>query len=231
MSLPRNDVELARAAIEGGADALKVHLNVHHHASGTLFRTWREERDVIRRIVSQANVPVGIVPGAQTMASDEELSEIAAAGIDFWDAFVHHALPRMLERNDLGCMMAVNFQFPLERAALVGQLGARVIEASIVPPDEYTSPLTAHDLVSYRVLAEHAAPTPIVIPSQRRYLPRDVPHLQRAGARGIVIGAVVTGHDAHSLRDATRAFRTEIDRMSLGRAVPPLDTSPRVEVA
>ena len=36
-SLPRNDPELARAALAGGADVLKVHLNVTHNASGVRF--------------------------------------------------------------------------------------------------------------------------------------------------------------------------------------------------
>lgn len=216
VSLPRNDVELARAAAEAGADALKVHLNVHHHASGTLFGSWETEREVITRIVDEAGIPVGVVPGAQDIAEDDELAEMAALGIDFWDTFVHHAPTRLLTRRDMGCMMAVNYQFPLERASLVAQLGARVIEASIVPPEEYGSILTARDLVNYTVLVRHAGDTPVVIPSQRKMIPGDVPPLKRAGARGIVIGAIVTGHDPTSLAHATREFRRAIDLMELG---------------
>lgn len=215
VSLPHNTEELAAAAVEAGADALKVHLNVHHHASGTLFGTWEEERDVITRIVRTAGVPVGIVPGAQTIASDEDMADIAKIGVDFWDTFVHHAPTRLLDRTDLGCMMAVNYQFPLERAHLVSRIGARVIEASIIPPEEYGSTLTARDLVSYAVLCEAAAPTPVVIPSQRKFTPGDLGHLRKAGARGIVIGAVVTGHDVDSLGHATREFRRAIDLMAL----------------
>ena len=33
VSLPSNDLELAKAALEGGADAVKVHCNVWHRAS------------------------------------------------------------------------------------------------------------------------------------------------------------------------------------------------------
>ena len=37
VSLPENSLELALAAVEGGADALKVHCGVKHKASGVEF--------------------------------------------------------------------------------------------------------------------------------------------------------------------------------------------------
>ncbi|MBM3463855.1 MAG: hypothetical protein FJX76_17300, partial [Armatimonadetes bacterium] len=175
VSLPRNDVALARAAEEAGADAMKVHLNVHHHASGTHYGTWPQERDTILRIRDAVGIPLGVVPGAEVIAEDHELAEMAAAGIDFWDCFLHHTPARLLRRSDMTCMMAVNFQFPLERAAHVPAVGARVIEASIVPSEEYGAPLNARDLVNYRELCANAVPTPVMIPSQRKYTPQDVP--------------------------------------------------------
>jgi hypothetical protein len=214
VSLPRNEAELARAACTAGADAIKVHLNVHHHASGTLYGPWAQEREQIQAVLEAATVPVGVVPGADTVATDPEMAEMARLGIDFWDAFVHHAPPRLLDRSDMGCMMAVNYAFPLEHAGLVGQLGAKVIEASIVPPEEYGSKLVASDLVRYQRLARSAAPTPIVIPTQRSIQPGDIPHLWRAGARGIVIGAIVTGPDAAGVARATADFRAAIDRLA-----------------
>jgi len=215
VSLPRNEVALARAAQDGGADAMKVHLNVEHRASGTVYRSWSEERDAILKILKAVEVPVGVVPGAEVLATDDELAEMARAGIDFWDAFLHHTPTRLLRREDMGCMMAVNYQFPLERAAGVPAAGARVIEASIVPPEEYGTPLSARDLVSYRELCRNAAPTPVMIPSQRCLQPEDVPHLAAAGARGVVLGAIVTGHTPESLRACVSEFRRAIDLMAL----------------
>ncbi len=229
VSLPRNEVALARAAMDGGADAIKVHLNVHHHASGTHFRGWAEEQKTIRAILEAVDIPVGVVPGAETIAPEEDLDALAAAGVDFWDTFAHHALTRLLARRDMGCMMAVNYQFPLEQAADLVALGAQVIEASIIPSAEYGSPLTARDLVSYRALTRAAAGTPVVIPSQRRYQPADVPFFKRAGARGLVIGAIVTGADADSLRQATSEFRRAIDMAAL--ADDELDIAPPVSAS
>jgi hypothetical protein len=37
VSLPRNDLDLANAAVAGGAQGIKVHLNGYHRASGVVF--------------------------------------------------------------------------------------------------------------------------------------------------------------------------------------------------
>ena len=62
VSLPRNDRDLARAAIDSGADLLKVHVNVHHRASGTAFGSLQEEMDRLNAILD-LHVPTGLVVG------------------------------------------------------------------------------------------------------------------------------------------------------------------------
>ena len=61
-----------------------------------------------------------------------------------------------------------------------------------------------------------------MIPTQRAIRPYDLPFLARTGARGLVIGAIVTGHEPESVQEATAAFRRAID------ALPPreLDRAP-----
>jgi len=73
VSLPENDPETAIAVQEAGADAIKVHLNCHHRASGTHFGPWQSERQRIGDIPSILQIPVGIVPGAETVASLAEM--------------------------------------------------------------------------------------------------------------------------------------------------------------
>ena len=90
-SLPRNDVEMARAALRGGAGGLKVHINVEHFASGTRFGPLVEERDAIARIVEAARAvgaSVGVVPGTRAnFASPEDFAELRAIGVDYFDAY------------------------------------------------------------------------------------------------------------------------------------------------
>ncbi len=89
VSLPANSPELARAAAEGGADALKVHLHVRHGASGTQFGSLAEERGSLEKILA-LGLPTGIVPGAgDRLPTREEMQALAAMGVDFFDFYVH----------------------------------------------------------------------------------------------------------------------------------------------
>ena len=65
-ALPRNDLALAEAALEGGAQAVKVHCNVWHRASGNTFGTFAENRTFLRELIALCgDVPVGLVPGGE----------------------------------------------------------------------------------------------------------------------------------------------------------------------
>ena len=48
VSLPSNNLGLAKAALEGGADAVKVHCNVWHRASGHTFGTYEENKAFLK---------------------------------------------------------------------------------------------------------------------------------------------------------------------------------------
>lgn len=62
-SIPQNNYELAKAAWEAGADAIKVHINIWHRASGNSFGSLEENREVFEKILKDSPVPVGIVAG------------------------------------------------------------------------------------------------------------------------------------------------------------------------
>ena len=91
-------------------------------------------------------------------------------------------------------------------------LGVNVIESSIIPRDLYRSPLNLEDVARYRRLAQ-CSKMPILIPTQKAIKPHQVGSLQRAGAAGITIGAVVTGLEKNSLAEATAAFSEAIEAL------------------
>src|SRR5688572_14580367 len=93
VSLPKNDPKLARAAVESGAECLKVHINCHHYASGTTFHSWKEERSVIREVLAAVDVPVGIVTGEETQPDADDLADIQSQRFDFWDLFARFTPP------------------------------------------------------------------------------------------------------------------------------------------
>jgi hypothetical protein len=211
VSLPANDVELARAAIRGGAQGLKVHINVAHFASGTRFGSFEEEKGNLARIVEIADGrPVGIVPGAtnegeHNFASEAEFEALAQLGIDFFDAYPADAPAWTLSQPHLDVMLAAPHGATLDEICALQSVGMVLCEASILAHESYGQPLNAADVARYRVLCDSLR-VPVMVPSQKKVTPRDLPALQDAGARALLIGAIVTGRDAAGIEAATRSF-------------------------
>lgn len=212
VSLPKNRVDLALAAVEGGAEILKVHLNCHHFASDTRFGSWRDERPVLREILDAVKVPVGIVTGEETQPSAAEWAELADFGFDFWDLFARYTAPGCFDVSRLGRMVAVDDSWTAEMVQDMVKLGVDVFEASIIPRTQYRTTLNLVDLTRYAALSR-AAGVPIMVPSQKAVRPDEVGWLRRVGASGITIGAIVTGLELESLREATASFRAAIDAL------------------
>ena len=208
VSLPSNELELAQAARAGGADALKVHINVHHHASDTHFGTLAEERDALEQIVG-VGLPVGIVPGTDTtMASLQEMQELDQMGIDFFDAYVHHMPAAMLQMETrMSRMLALSCQQSNRDFTLAACAGrCDMIEASIIEPEGYSDPLTVADLCDYGRICQAYPDISVLVPTQRRIAADELPLLCEVGVRGVIIGAVVTGQQAATIETVTSEF-------------------------
>jgi hypothetical protein len=210
VSLPANSPHLAHAAAEGGADALKVHLHVTHQASGTRFGSLDEERSNLEKILA-LGLPTGVVPGgADSIASQEELSQLAAMGIDFCDLFLHHMPAWIASFEGLTRAAAIDRATDLEALPHCEAHGIEMIEAAIVPPEGYGQPLHLADLIAYRRIRQ-ATSLPIIVPTERAIRPEEVPLLtQQVGTNAIMIGAVVTGRDPDTLRAATQRFASAL---------------------
>ncbi len=215
VSLPRNEPELAQAAKAGGADVLKVHINVHHHASNTHFGSLAEERLALKEILD-VGLPVGIVPGAdEAMASRQDMLDLDQMGIDFFDAYVHQMPAWMLQmETGMSRMLALSCQ-QWHTDFSLGPCAARcdLIEASIIEPEGYGEPMTVADLCDYGRICRSYPEIPVFVPTQRRITPDELPMLQEMGVRGIIIGAVVTGHEATTIEQVTHEFADALHRL------------------
>lgn len=206
VSLPSNSRPLAEAAAEGGADALKVHINLHHAASGTHFGGLEEERGNLEGILA-LGLPTGIVPGAaDRVPSPQEMGALAEMGMDFFDMFIT-TMPAWLTRfSAMTRVGAVDQGVSPEAVGELAALGLEMIEAAVVPTEGYGRPLCVADLIRYRRLRA-ATKLPIIVPTERALTPDDVPLLvNEIGLDAIMIGAVVTGREPRSLARATRLF-------------------------
>ena len=205
VSLPQNEPELALAAMDGGADALKVHLNVTHEASGTRFGTLDEERDRLEAILA-IGLPVGIVPGVTgSLPSRSEMDKLARMGVDFFDLYDHDMPAWMTNFESMTRTIAASDRTPLSAIAQLERLGFEMLEGAIIPHEGYGLPLSVADLMNYQRLRT-ATNLPIIVPTQRAIEPDDLPSLLRIGIDALMIGAIVTGRTPDSLRRATSEF-------------------------
>jgi len=209
VSLPRNDVELARAAVSAGADALKVHVNVHHRASGTRFGSLDDEEAALGAVLD-LGLPTGIVPGEDAMVTPSELPRLQRFA--FLDAYVHR-LPLFLYDAGVPVVPAVPHDYPAERFASLATLPGAWLEAALVAPDGYGRDPVAADLAAYALLAG-ATSRRLIVPTQRRIRPDDLGrYFAIPGVWAIMIGAVVAGRTARSIGETTAAFRQSLDRL------------------
>lgn len=191
VSLPRHDMALAKAACECGVDFVKVHANVHHKASGTHFGSWNEERAIIQEIVAGVKIPVGLMPGAETTVTPEEMQQAIDIGIDFFDIYDFH-MPCWMLHLPIGKMIAVGEHFSLSEVEALEGLGMDFLEASIVSSALYRAPLVVKDLTHYELLAS-TCKKPVLVPSQKRIEPSHVGQLKQIGVQGIILGTISIG--------------------------------------
>ncbi len=206
VSLPQNSPELARAAADGGADALKVHINVRHEASGTKFGSLAEERGNLEAILA-VNLPTGIVPGtAECLPSRDDMRQLATMGVDFFDLYVHDMPAWMSRLEGMTRTAAIGPDTPLETVPFLSHLGFQILEAAVIPHEGYGKPLSVADLMLYRQIRA-ATDLPIIVPTQRAITPEDVPALLDTGINALMIGVIVTGREAESVREATERYK------------------------
>jgi hypothetical protein len=219
VSLPRNDVELARAAADAGADALKVHMNVHHTASGTRFGSYAEEHERIREIIAAVDCPVGLMPGADPAVLPEaaELESLAEAGLSFVNIYSHH-MPLWFLDLPLRRIVALgSFDGFVETAYYASRFHypkgspnrVSMVEASIAPHEDYGKPFTFADYRQLRILQEYVD-VPLAVPTQKHITPDDARWLKRTGTAALIIGAIVAGSTAESLARATATYKAAI---------------------
>jgi hypothetical protein len=211
VSLPRNAVAMARAAVDAGADLLKVHINVRHRASGTRFGSLDEEDPALREILS-LGIPTGIVPGEDAMITPDDLPRLRQFA--FIDAYVTR-LPLFLYDAGIPVIPAIPHDYPASALGSLAALPGEWLEAALVAPEGYGRDPVADDLVA---LSHVGAVTRrhLIVPTQRRIRPEDLSRYFAIGqVWAIMIGAIVTGRTPRGVGRATEAFRRALDALRL----------------
>lgn len=212
MSLPENNPEFAKIAFDNGADVVKMHVNLHHHASQHHFSSLEEEQAKLQTILDEATGPCGIVAGSDVEQVRTVYPKLIDMGFSFISLYAHHAPLSLLKRQDVYKMIAFDHTYSLESLPMLELLGADVFEASVMSPETYGQPLSVKELLTYKQLCEKTS-LPVVVPTQRAIRMDEVSQLAECGVSGIMIGAVVTGTTAAGIGRIVSDFRKAIDTL------------------
>jgi len=215
-SPPLQTIEFVKAAIKGGADAVKLHVNVKHLASGNVFGSLKEEKAFLQEVLEIAgDVLIGLVPGAdQGFITEEERFEIEEMGITFFSVYDKHAPPFMMESEILTRMIAIHYDYDdMLLKAINKDPNIDVVEASIMPSSDYGAELAYKDVLRYRYIAE-SVNQPVLVAAQKCIKPNEVRHIYEAGCKAIMIGTKVMGEQTpEACLRATAAFREAIEKL------------------
>ncbi len=212
-SLPRNDLDLAKAALRGGAQTIKVHLNAFHRASGSKFGTFSEELPFLKALAG-LDCGKAVMIGQETIPSPQEMRELAAMGFTGFNLYLKHAAPWLLEDSITRQMtpyLALEHGYSPQDLERILAISAAQIEASVVAPSDYGTPLTAEDMRTYKELVANTGRR-IIVPSQKKILPSDVPALRATGIQVLLLGVIAVGSTVESFEAGMREFSDALSR-------------------
>lgn len=216
VSLPKNDLEYAKAALEAGADGIKVHINAFHYASNQKYGSLESERQFLEaavKVAKENNKVVGIVPGDDgDYASLEDFRELEKMGYDFISSYVHNTPATLLNHYDLEVCAALSPETK-HQADNLDKTNVQIIEASIVQQKYYRTPLTVLDVANYIDIVSKSD-KPVLIPTQKDITPEDIEILAGIGCKGVLLGAVVFKQDGvEHFAETIKEFRNAINKL------------------
>lgn len=216
VSLPKNDIEYAKAAMDAGADGVKVHVHAFHYASNHKYGSLSDEGNFLRALSALAKekeVLIGIVPGdGGEYATEEELEELSNLGFDFASTYVDFAPAHLLMSKKFDLCAALSSDTPISAADL-DRVGVDIVEASVVSHDGYRNKLTVLDLCKYGQVVSQTK-RPVLVPTQKDIAPSEVSALYAVGCKGIMIGVVVFKDlSLEGFKSTVSQFREAIDQL------------------
>jgi hypothetical protein len=208
VSLPENSINLAIAALEGGADGVKIHLNAYHRASGANFGTFEQELPFLEALAKLPGEKY-LMAGQDTVPSASEMKRLKDFGFLGFNLYLRHLQPHLFE-SGMTPILALEHGFTEEDFQKILAVPGAAIEASCVDFAKYGTALEAEDLRIYSDVVSRSGRT-VLIPSQKKFLTSDVSALKQTGAAVLLLGVIVVGRDSVSIMNTTRDFRIALE--------------------
>lgn len=206
VSLAQHNLDLAKAALDAGAGAIKVHLNAFHRASGSTFGTYQEERPFLEQL-AKLGAPMLVMAGQEVVPTLDELNALADLGFEGFNVYVDHLQPHMLQSR-LRPMPALSSTSTDADILRLAAIPGAMLEASIMEFADYGTALTPADLARYAHIAALSS-APVIAPSQKKFTPVDMPALRAAGIAAPLLGVIVTGTTIRDMTASISAFHRD----------------------
>ncbi len=204
VALPENNVDLAAAAVDNGADALQLHINTKG------FKTFAEEKAGMEAVLKKVNVPVGIVPGHEKCADENEMKEIARMGFDYFSMDMDVMPDFMQQFKRISRILALNSKFTLDKLITSSQEGLDALDAAIIPTSGWGKDLVVGDLQQFISIVLSSG-KPVIIPTQRSIRTSEVAIISDTGAKGLLLTPVVMGTTVKDVAKAVKEYRIAVD--------------------
>lgn len=190
-------IEFVDAALEGGAQALKLRCNQNSaggFSNGVFSGPFRSRKAFLQEAVSHAeDVPVGLVPGIPgNVISQAECMELQEVGIDFLNCDPTYMPPYMMDAP--GVEKVLCYTYENRSPDLIRWLNedpkVDAVEVGLLPHSEFGKRLCYHDIMWYRdTLPKFKKPA--IVTAERHILPDEIKYLYDAGVRSLMIGLSV----------------------------------------
>ncbi|WP_226036175.1 hypothetical protein [Aquibacillus saliphilus] len=217
VSLPENDLKLAQAAIEAGADALKFHINVFHRASGNEFKSLATYKEFFNQVRSSFKGPLGTVIGDDIeKVKQVDIEQLSEVGFDYYSLYAKDIPSTVLKQNVLASTVAVDNTFSTGQLKAIESFGMEAIELSVVRKEDYGKSLNFADMITYQDY-RNSTDLPLIVPSQKKLVPEDLTVLKEIGINAVMLGTVTVGTTAESIYQTVSMFQKHNQNISIAQ--------------
>lgn len=209
VEVPKNDIEIVNAAIEGGADA--VIMSVLSQKSQYMTGNVEEEIENINQIASTVNVKKGLLLGDLRLIEKPEWDQLKSAKLDFLAGYPSTVPPFILREETFPLMLYTPTEMPLEFYRMLGELSG--VESLVFLPRSQSGTDVKYnilDIVGF-MLVYSAVSKPILFKVANNLEPEDLQELASRGASGFVLDPSLTGPlDAEYYKNFTQKYKESL---------------------
>ncbi len=220
-----NDPELIKAFIDAGCDAIKLHFNMIHPASGERVGSLKDELSKMVHVLHEAKergISVGMVPfehwREEYMQQLDDIAKGKGFYFDFVDIFIDECPPEVLTLPQEKVLAFRDSQVPVSKFwQNLPELKVVALELAIIPKSLYGHRLLLKEILErYSTIMSTLPPDiPLLFPTQLYITPSYLELLAAMGFRGIVIGTVVTSTEPRKAYRTVQEFVLAAERMKI----------------